>query len=158
MRMRANDEISAAINQPTGEFALFISDSFAVFDSPVDEANDKIRAGPRFSNRGAKLGANRRRGDLAICFRVNTVHREQGDSFSIGQREKTRIASVPGWCFHSDWLNFFPNQVCCGIVQSHGAKIERMIICQSHCVKAGPAEQLRGLDWSAERITVCSPA
>ena len=43
MRVRANDEINAAIDQPTGEFALFVSDSFAVFDSPVDEANDKIR-------------------------------------------------------------------------------------------------------------------
>ena len=42
MWVRANDEINAAINQPTGEFALFVSDFLAVFDSPVDEANDKI--------------------------------------------------------------------------------------------------------------------
>ena len=43
MWVRANDEINAAINQPTGEFALFVSDFLAVFDSPVNEANDKIR-------------------------------------------------------------------------------------------------------------------
>ena len=41
MRVRANDEINAAIDQPTGEFALFISDFLAVFDSPVNEANDE---------------------------------------------------------------------------------------------------------------------
>jgi hypothetical protein len=40
MWMRANNEINAAINQPTGEFALFVSDSFAVFNSPVNKAND----------------------------------------------------------------------------------------------------------------------
>ena len=43
MWVRADDEINAAINQPTGEFTLFVSDCFAVFGSPVDEANDKIR-------------------------------------------------------------------------------------------------------------------
>ena len=42
MWVRANDEIYATINQPSGEFTLFVSDSFAVFGSPVDEANDKI--------------------------------------------------------------------------------------------------------------------
>ena len=42
MWVRANDEINSVINQPTGEFALFVSDLLAVFDSPVDQANDKI--------------------------------------------------------------------------------------------------------------------
>jgi hypothetical protein len=91
---------------------------------------------------------------LAIWRRVNIADREQGDSFSIGQREKTRIASLPGWCFNSDCLNFFPKQVRCGIVQCDRAKIERMVICHAHCVKAGPSEQLRGLCWSPERISV----
>jgi hypothetical protein len=40
MRVRANDEINAAINQPSGQFTLFVSDSFAVLDSPVNKAND----------------------------------------------------------------------------------------------------------------------
>ena len=40
--VRANDEIYATIDQPTVEFALFVSDFFAVFDSPVNKANDKI--------------------------------------------------------------------------------------------------------------------
>src|SRR5213596_3135512 len=111
MWVRANDEINAAINQPTGEFALFVSDLLAVFDSPVNEANDQLSTCPRFRNRGNKLRSNRRRGDLDIWRRVNIADREQGDSFSIGQREKTRIASLPGWCFNSDWLNFFPKQV-----------------------------------------------
>ena len=42
MWVRANDEINAVINQPTGEFALLVSNLLAVFDSPMDEANDKI--------------------------------------------------------------------------------------------------------------------
>jgi hypothetical protein len=40
MWVRANDQINAAINQPTGELALFVSNSFAVFDSPVNKANN----------------------------------------------------------------------------------------------------------------------
>jgi hypothetical protein len=40
--VRANDEVHPAINQPTREFALFVSNFFTVFDSPVNKANDKI--------------------------------------------------------------------------------------------------------------------
>jgi hypothetical protein len=100
------------------------------------------------------LRSNRRRGDLATWRRINIADREQGDSFSIGQREKTQIASLPAWCFNSNWLNFFPKQVRCGIVQCDCAKIERMVICHAHCVKAGPSEQLRGLCRSPERISI----
>ena len=42
MRMRANHDIDSAINQPAGEFTLFVSDLFAVFTSPMNQANDKI--------------------------------------------------------------------------------------------------------------------
>src|SRR5439155_4975382 len=129
-----------------------------VFDSPVDQANDKICVRPRFGNREPKLRSNRRRGDLATWRRVHITDREQGDSLSIRQREKTRIASLPDWCFNSDWLNFFPKQVRCGIVQCDGAKIERMVICQAHRVKAGPSEQLRGLCRSAERVSASGVA
>ena len=40
MRMRANDEIDSMVDQPTSEFALCIRNVFAVFDSPVNKAND----------------------------------------------------------------------------------------------------------------------
>jgi hypothetical protein len=30
-----HDEVNAATNQPTGKIALFVSDSIAVFNSPV---------------------------------------------------------------------------------------------------------------------------
>src|SRR4030095_4909915 len=95
-------------------------------------------------------------GDLGVL--TKSADCQQSDFFSIGQREKTRIASLPGWCFNSDWLNFFPKQVRRGIVQCDRAKIERMVICHAHCVKAGPAEQLRGLCWSTERVSVRGPA
>src|SRR6185312_12836779 len=95
-------------------------------------------------------------GDLGVL--TKSADRKQSDSFSIRQREKSRIASLPGWCFNSDWLNFFPKQVRCGIVQCDRAKIEGVIICQAHCVKAGLAEQLRRLWRGAERISVCGLA
>ena len=52
------DKINAAINEPTGEFALFVSDFFGVFDSPMNQANNKICLGTRLRNRSIKLRSN----------------------------------------------------------------------------------------------------
>src|SRR4029079_9104805 len=90
-------------------------------------------------------------GDRGVL--TKSADRKQSDFFSIGEREKARIASLPGWCFNSDGLNLFSNQVRRGIVRCTRAKIERVVICQAHCVKAGPAEQLRGFWRSAKCIS-----
>jgi hypothetical protein len=82
----------------------------------VNEANDQVGVRARIANRNFQLGPMRCRGDLATWLRVNVANREHSDFFSTGQREKTWIASLPRWCFNSDWLNFFPKQMRCGIV------------------------------------------
>jgi hypothetical protein len=42
MRVRSNDEVNAAIDQPTREVSLFVSDLIAVFNPPVNKANQAI--------------------------------------------------------------------------------------------------------------------
>src|SRR4029079_15154004 len=91
-------------------------------------------------------------GDRGVL--TKSADRKQSDFFSIGQREKARIASLPGWCFNSHWFNFLSKQVRCGIAQCDRAKIERMVICQAHCIKASSAEQLRRLCRSTKRISI----
>ena len=49
MWVRANDEINAVINQPAGEFTLFVSDCFCCFQFP-SERGRRLRSAlrPRF--------------------------------------------------------------------------------------------------------------
>ena len=42
MRMRSNHKIDSMIDQPAGEFALFISDVLTVLNSPMNQANHEI--------------------------------------------------------------------------------------------------------------------
>ena len=42
MRMGANHKIDPVVDEPAGEFALFISDIRAVLNSPVDQTNDDV--------------------------------------------------------------------------------------------------------------------
>lgn len=53
MRMRANHKIDSAINEPAREFALFLSNLFAVFNTPMDQANDKICARRAYADTNA---------------------------------------------------------------------------------------------------------
>src|SRR5262249_49957404 len=152
MWVRADDEINAAINQPTGEFALFVSDSFAVFSPPMNKANNQIGVCARIGDRNVQLPAIRCGCDLGAV--TKSTDREESDSFSIGQREKPRTAGLPASYLDSDWLNFLPKQARCGIVQCNSPKIERVVVCQAHCAKACMAESFRGSCRSAERIFV----
>jgi hypothetical protein len=42
MRMRADYKVDSMVDEPASELALFISDLPAVFNSPMNQANDKI--------------------------------------------------------------------------------------------------------------------
>ena len=57
MRMRANHKINPAINQPTREFTLFVSNIRGVLNSPVDHARHEACARPSTGDRVAQAGS-----------------------------------------------------------------------------------------------------
>ena len=96
VRMRTNHNVDTVIHQPAGEFALFVSDILAVFNSPMDEANHQVRAQTRTGDRLAQMGSIRCCRDFRRCDRANIINRKKRDFLTIRYGEKPRRVSVAG--------------------------------------------------------------
>jgi hypothetical protein len=130
MWVRANDEINAAINQPTGEFALFVNDSFAVFDPQWTKqtttfACDRafVIAGPSFARTDAAaiwlfgVGSTSLIASRAILFPSDREKKRGSQAFLVGVSTPTASISLPsfsaaavGRCERLSKLIFFPSR------------------------------------------------
>src|SRR5439155_14328432 len=98
MRMRANHKINSVVHQPSGEFALFVSDIRSVFNSPVDHANHEACVRTSTGDRVAQADSIGCCCGFRSCGRADVTDRYERDFLSIAHREETRRASVSGWC------------------------------------------------------------
>ena len=105
--MRANHEINSMVDQPASEFALFVGDVLAVFNSPMNQANHEICVRTSIGNCGIQAKTIRCRGDLRAGSRPNVADRQESDFFPIEHGEETRRASFGVGFSNSDWQDLF---------------------------------------------------
>src|SRR6266508_2844629 len=137
MRMRSDDEIDSMVDQPTSEFALFISDVLAVFNSPVNQTDHEICVLPGIRNCGVQSKAIRCHGDWRARSRPNVIHRHKSDFFLIDHMDDTRCPVAAAGVCNCDWLDLITELALGAVLQRRGPEIERMIICCADGARSG---------------------